>query len=65
MSPREKVYLGDGVYAVVDQYGCLVLTTENGVYVTNTVVLEPEVLAKLGEYLMVCGLRQRRAELAS
>lgn len=40
----EKTYLGDGVY--LDQEpGSLVLTTEDGVSVTNTIYLEEEVLA--------------------
>ena len=35
-----KRYLGDAVYADVDRFGCLVLTTENGIEVTNRIVLE-------------------------
>jgi hypothetical protein len=42
-----KVYLGDGVYAEFDR-GEIVLTTENGIEVTNRIVLEPEVLAMFG-----------------
>lgn len=42
----EKVYLGDGCYAAFDGFG-IVLTTENGIAVTNTIVLEPETLAAL------------------
>lgn len=42
----EKTYLGDGVY--LDQEpGRLVLTTEDGISVTNTIYLEEEVLAAL------------------
>jgi hypothetical protein len=37
-----KVYLGDGVYAEFDE-GRLVLTTEDGISVTNTIYLENEV----------------------
>lgn len=45
----DKVYLGDGVYAAFD--GChIVLTTENGVRVTNTIYLEPSVLFALDRY---------------
>jgi hypothetical protein len=44
-----KQYMGDGVYAAVDPVtglaGTVVLTTENGIEATNTIVLEPEVLA--------------------
>ncbi len=36
-------YLGDGVYADFDGFA-VVLTTEDGVSVTNRIVLEPEVL---------------------
>jgi hypothetical protein len=42
-----KSYLGDAVYADVDEFGRIVLTTENGIYATNTIVLEPEVYAAL------------------
>lgn len=46
-----KVYLGDSVYAAFDGYH-IVLTTENG-YLTdpsNTIALEPNVLAALNIY---------------
>lgn len=39
-----KEYIGDGVYAEIDQFRDLVLTTENGIEVTNRIVLEMEVL---------------------
>lgn len=45
----EKEYLGDGVYVEPD-CGGLRLTTENGINVTNTIVLEPEVYAALLRY---------------
>lgn len=45
-----KAYIGDGVYVNFDGYG-LVLTTENGISVTNTIVLEPEVWVALKEYV--------------
>jgi hypothetical protein len=41
-----KTYLGDGVYIAFDGYQ-IILTTENGLGVTNTIVLEPEVLSAL------------------
>lgn len=48
---KRKVYLGDAVYAQVDDIGRLVLTTEDGIRATNTIVLEPEVLANLAAYI--------------
>lgn len=44
-----KIYIGDGVYALFDGLD-IVLTTENGVDVTNTIVLEPSVLKALVEF---------------
>jgi hypothetical protein len=51
---HRKTYLGDGVYAVMDEYGAVVLTTENGIRATNTIVLEPEVYDALVTYVKVC-----------
>ena len=45
----QKTYLGDSVYAEFDGYG-VVLTTENGMGPSNTIVLEPEVIFKLLEF---------------
>jgi len=39
---EDKRYLGDGVYVEFDGFN-MVLTTENGVSVSNRIVLEPEV----------------------
>lgn len=44
-----KSYLGDSVYAEFDGFG-IVLTTENGMGASNTIVLEPEVLRALNEF---------------
>lgn len=41
----DKVYLGDGAYAAHDG-DYVVLTTENGYCVTNTIYLEPEALSR-------------------
>lgn len=46
-----KVYLGDSVYAEQHEWG-LVLTTENGMGASNTIVLEPEVFASMIEFSM-------------
>lgn len=45
-----KRYLGDGVYVQMEGLDT-VLTTENGLQETNRIVLEPEVLNNLNEYL--------------
>ena len=50
MNPTGKVYLGDGAYVDFDGYA-LVLTTEDGISVTNTVVLEPSVWEALRAYV--------------
>jgi hypothetical protein len=47
-----KAYLGDGVYIEFDEVD-LVLTTEDGVRITNRIVLEPEVYRHLLEYARV------------
>jgi hypothetical protein len=41
-----KAYLGDGVYVARSEMG-LELTTEDGISVTNRIVLEPEVVEAL------------------
>jgi hypothetical protein len=45
-----KLYLGDAVYAAFDGYH-LVLTTENGIAITNAIFLEPNVVKALELYL--------------
>lgn len=49
MKLNEKVYLGDGVYSVFDGYH-VVLTTENGISVSNTIFMEPRVMESLINY---------------
>lgn len=44
-----KEYLGDSVYAEFDGYG-ITLTTDNGLGPSNTIFLEPEVLAALNQF---------------
>ena len=39
-----KLYIGDSVYADLDEWGRLVLTTSNGLYDNNIIILEPEVI---------------------
>ena len=45
----EKTYLGDAVYAAFDGYH-VVLTTENGISISNTIFLEPAVMDALDTY---------------
>jgi hypothetical protein len=47
---RDKKYLGDGAYCEDNGYH-MVLTTENGVSVTNTVFIEPEVWLALVRFV--------------
>lgn len=49
MVPPAKVYLGDGVYAAFAG-ATIVLTTENGIRVTNEIALEPDVFDMLVKY---------------
>lgn len=53
----EKEYLGDGVYVAPDGFGGLLLTTEDGIRATNTIVLEPEVYNALLRYVQIANLR--------
>lgn len=53
----DKQYLGDAVYVEHDGFG-LTLTTENGIYATNTIYLQPDVYAALVGY--ADGLRKLR-----
>lgn len=46
-----KEYLGDGVYIQLSPQGAIILTTEDGMRATNTIVLETEVLLELNNYL--------------
>ena len=46
MDTKMKTYIGDGVYAEIRSRE-LFLTTENGVSITNTIVLEPDVWESL------------------
>ena len=49
-----KTYLGDSVYVeILDEGGCIVLTTENGFKSdpSNEIYMEPETLGKLLEFV--------------
>ena len=45
-----KRYLGDGVYVEFDGFA-LVLTAENGIRATDSIVLEPDVWTALAQYI--------------
>lgn len=45
-----KAYIGDGVYVDWDGYS-IVLTTEDGIRMTNIIYLEPEVMYALSRYV--------------
>lgn len=47
----KKQYLGDGVYADFNVHGQVVLTTENGIETTNTIIIEMEVWEALRNYV--------------
>lgn len=50
---KRKIYLGDSVYAEINERDQLVLTTENGLPEdpSSTIILEPEVYANLRTYV--------------
>jgi len=50
MNPT-KEYLGDSVYAEMDELRGLILTTENGYGPSNTIILEPQVQQALVYYM--------------
>jgi hypothetical protein len=45
-----KCYLGDAVYAEYDG-ARIILTTENGVAITNTIILDPEVCQAFSQFI--------------
>lgn len=51
---RRRRYLGDGVYVNVDGEA-IVLTTDNGIETTNTIVLEPDVWDALCTWVVETG----------
>ena len=46
----EATYLGDGAYVAINRDGQMVLTTENGIDVSNRIVLEPEYFQMLEHF---------------
>jgi hypothetical protein len=45
-----KEYLGDAVYVKIDDFG-IILTTEDGIKITNRIVLEPSTIDSLVTYI--------------
>ena len=54
-----KTYLGDGVSVEMEDLD-VILTTSDGLKDTNKIVLEPEVLNKLNEYLRIWFLTRNK-----
>lgn len=48
---ENKTYLGDGVYASIDDHGVVTLETDTGLAITNRIVLEPEVMRVLERFV--------------
>lgn len=53
MPNDRKIYLGDSVYAELDDFGGVWLTTENGLLddPSNKIYLEPEVIASFNRWM--------------
>ncbi len=49
MSSKNNLYLGDAVYADYDGYH-VVITTSDGTYETNRILLNPQVIQQLIDY---------------
>lgn len=49
----DKAYLGDSVYADIDDFGGIILTTENGLPndPSNEIYMEPEVISAFNNYV--------------
>ncbi len=60
----KKRYLGDAVYVEVEESTSnVVLTTEDGISATNTIVLEPGVLEAFLTYISEVAFRDERPVL--
>ena len=40
----KKTYIGDGIYMSISSVGEVLLTTENGVETTNSIILESDIM---------------------
>lgn len=63
MTPAKR-YIGDGVYVEFDGFS-IVVTTENGIKVTNRIVLELEVYTSLVDYVneLITALKARKLQV--
>ena len=64
MTTHSKIYLGDGVCAESRDDRSIVLTTDDGVRTTNTIVLEPEVFESLQRFVASLNLRHAKSTSA-
>lgn len=62
MASNKKRYLGDGVYADLDEFGSIVMTTEEGIRTTNRIVLDGEVLSMLIAWMQRMGFPIERTK---
>ncbi len=51
MTTFHKEYIGDAVYACISEFREIILTTEDGIRATNTIILDPTVRDALSDYL--------------
>lgn len=58
-----KQYLGDAVYIQFDGWN-IILTTEDGISETNSIYMEPEVVAAFGRYMVELREQTRAAQTA-
>jgi hypothetical protein len=49
--PSHAVYLGDGLYGWINEFGQVVLASYNGVEIGNIVFLEPETLQSFKRFI--------------
>lgn len=52
---KDKTYIGDAVYVDRNEQGAIILTTEDGIQVTNEILLEPEVFNALLLWVQLLG----------
>lgn len=48
---KPKVYLGDAVFAMINDHGLIELTTSDGISETNKIYLDPNVWSNLLNYM--------------